>query len=149
MTNLVEVTRSRPVPASYQYSPARITLYGVPILALELGDQGTIICTPDPPHPDQTLALIYGFCYQGHCYSLPEPVIVLVQGVGRAADGCGWENQDYFAWDVDKSNQTIQLQARGDSFEELILNRNLNTTKQPIAYSIAHQMAHRGGKLSE
>lgn len=149
MTDLVEVTRGRAVPASYQYSPSQITLYGSPIAVLEMGISGTIVCVPDPPNPEQTLALVYGFCYQGHCYSLPEPVIVLVKGVGRAADGCGWNNQSYFAWDVDKLQPTIHLQAQGDTFEELILNRNLNTTKQPIAYSIAHQMAHRGGKLTD
>jgi hypothetical protein len=149
MTDLVEVTQGRPVPAEYSYSPSRITLYGVPIFALEMGQQGTIVCTPDPPHPERTLALVYGFCFQGHCYSLPEPVIVLVAGAGRHADGCGWENQGYRAWDVDKLDQTIQLQVQGDTFEQLILNRNLNTTKQPVAYSIAHRMAHRGGKLTE
>lgn len=149
MTDLVEVTQERPVPADLSYSPSRITLYGVPIFALELGVQGTIVCTPDPPHPERTLALVYGFCYQGHCYSLPEPVIVLVSGPGDEAKGCGWEDQGYFSWRVDKLDPTIQLQAQGDTFEQLILNRNLNTTKQPVAYSIAHRMAHRGGKLTE
>jgi hypothetical protein len=146
MTNLVEVTRDRPVPSSQTYNPSSITLYGVPVLWLNLQND-PIFC--NPANPGRRLALIYGFCYQGHCYSLPEPVVVLVNGQGVRARGCGWNNAYYWEWEADKLDRTIQLQVQSDSFEELILNRNINTTKQPVAYSIAYQMSHRGGKLTE
>jgi len=146
MTNLVEVTQERPVPSPAAYSPSRITLYGVPVLWLDLRDE-SIFC--NPVSPQRRLALVYGFCYQGHCYSLPEPVIVLVNGEGQEAQGCGWDPAQYWSWDVDKLDQTIQLQVQSDTFEQLVLNRNINVTKQPVAYSIAFQMSHRGGKLTE
>ncbi|WP_243368810.1 hypothetical protein [Microvirga solisilvae] len=146
MSNLVEVTQERPIPDYEAYSPSKIRLYGVPVVSLDLKDD-SIFCIPVTP--DKCLALIYGFCYQGHCYSLPEPVIVLVNGEGDLAQGCGWDPDYYWSWDVDKQDQTIHLQVQSDSFEELILKRNINTTKQPVAYSIAFQMSHRGGKLTE
>jgi len=146
MSNLVEVTQNRPIPDTNAYSPSNIRLYGVPVLWLDLNLE-SIFCSPATP--GNSLALIYGFCYQGHCYSLPEPVIVLVNGTGERARGCGWDPRLYVSWDVVKHDQTIQLQVQGDTFEELILKRNINASKQPVAYSIALQMSHRGGKLTE
>lgn len=146
MTHLFEVTEERPIPSPVTYNPSRIVLYGVRLVRLQLEGE-SVVCLP--LNSARTLALIYGFCYQGHCYSLPEPVIVLVKGPGVAAQGCGWNSAHYKSWEVDKRDPTIQLQAQSDTFEELILNRNLNANKQPVAYSIAHQMSHRGGKLTE
>lgn len=146
MSNLTEVTQERPIPDYDAYSPSTIRLYGVPVLWLDLKPD-SIFCAP--VGSDKTLALIYGFCYQGHCYSLPEPVIVLVSGKAEEAEGCGWDGKYYLSWDVSKHDQTIHLQVQSDTFEELILKRNINATKQPVAYSIAFQMSHRGGKLTE
>ncbi|HZH09738.1 MAG TPA: hypothetical protein VEZ24_05165 [Microvirga sp.] len=146
MSNLVEVTQERPIPDYEAYSPSKIRLYGVPVITLDLKND-SIFCAPITA--GKSLALIYGFCYQGHCYSLPEPVIVLVNGEGDLAQGCGWNPDYYLSWDIDKHDQTIHLQVQSDSFEELILKRNINATKQPVAYSIALQMSHRGGKLTE
>jgi hypothetical protein len=146
MTNLYEVTEERPIPSKGTYNPSRIMLYGVRLVRLQLRTD-SVVCLP--LNYSRRLALIYGFCYQGHCYSLPEPVIVLVNGPGVDAQGCGWDPNHYRCWEVDKLSHTIQLQAQSDTFEELILNRNLNANKQPVAYSIAHQMSHRGGKLTE
>jgi len=146
MTKLVEVTQERPVPDQTSYRPSAIRLYGVPLFFLHFKDD-TIWC--HPYDPQKRLALIYGFCYQGHCYSLPEPVVIMVQGDGVPAEGCGWDNTQYRSWNVDKLDPTILLQVQSDTFEELILNRCTNVAKQPIAYSIAYQMSHRGGKLTE
>jgi hypothetical protein len=148
MTDLLEVTQSRPHPQTMGYRPSRITLYGVPFYHLTTDDV-TVYFLPSPLTQNRSLVLVYGYCYQGHCYTLPEPMVVLVEAPGTQANGsCGW-NSPYLSWEVDKLDATIQFQAFGDTFEELILKRNINAAKQPVAYSIAWQMAHRGGKLIE
>jgi hypothetical protein len=148
MTDLLEVTANRPDPQRMGYYPSRITLYGVPFLHLGMNDI-TVFFVPQPPDPRRSLVLAYGYCYQGHCYTLPEPMVVLVEDFGVPANGsCGW-GRPYLRWEVDKLDRTIQFQSFGDTFEELILKRNINASKQPVAYSIAWQMAHRGGKLVE
>jgi hypothetical protein len=148
MTDLLEVTRDRPHPQRMGYHPSRITLYGVPFVHLNTNNV-TVYFLPSPIIRNRSLVLVYGYCYQGHCYTLPEPMVVLVDERSVPADGsCGWR-APYRRWEVDKLDRTIQFQAFGDTFEELILKRNINASKQPVAYSIAWQMAHRGGKLVE
>jgi hypothetical protein len=148
MTDLLETTPNRPTPQTLGYRPSRITLYGVPFVYLNTNDV-TVYFLPTPFSQVRSLVLVYGYCYQGHCYTLPEPMVVLVDAPSAPAGGsCGW-GPPYRSWEVDKLDPTIQFQAFGDTFEELILKRNINAAKQPVAYSIAWQMAHRGGKLIE
>src|SRR6185369_3900788 len=71
-------------------------------------------------------ALIFGYAYQGHCYNLPEPVVMIVEnklGFPRAAVGCGYSqagpapNLNYLMWEVEKDDRTAQLQVTNDSYE--------------------------------
>jgi hypothetical protein len=105
-------------------------------------------------------ALISAYAYQAHCYHLPEPAIMLVEGDLVPAVGYGYDDYDYstypphnrsayFMWKFDKLDRTLQLEMTSDTFEELILKRGLSGTKQPISYASRAQISHRGGKLAE
>lgn len=142
------------------YSPSAIVLYGVPVTGVQtvvgINPQGAVVAFMQViAGKSYTTALVYGFAYQGHCYNLPEPIIVLVenrQGWPQQAVGCDYDlgnNLNYLMWEVDKSEMTAQFQLTNDTFEELILKRNIGGSKQPMAYHSAAQLAHRGGKLVE
>jgi hypothetical protein len=165
MTLPIEVVKGREQPdAAYHYSPSQITLFGTPLFALDawigrqqqlveaqisIIQQGGVTPTATPAEPAFIPALIHAFAYQGHCYNLPEPVILLVEDVGKPAMGFDFDPALYDMWKVDKLDRTLQLETTGDTFEEIILKRTLAGTKQPIAYASRAQISHRGGKLSE
>ncbi len=170
MSNPVEVTTERAVPEQ-QYSPSRITLYGVPLIdidfpAVQPPQAGgrlliqvttSIVITLPLIGPilladgTRQVALIYGYAYQGHCYSFPEPVVLLVDAnTQQAAVGCGYDpNLGYQMWTAEKLATSVQIQFTQDFFEELVLRRNLGTAKQPVSYHSAMLVSHRGGKLME
>ncbi len=107
------------------------------------------LLAPENPKAVCRSALIYAFAYQGHCYHLPEPVILIVEGSGQPAVGYDFDNSGYSMWGVEKLDRTMQLEPTSDTFEEIILKRALSGTKQPISYASRAQISHRGGKLSE
>jgi hypothetical protein len=150
----------------HHYSPSEITLYGMLLEGIDasIGPQNATVQTMvviqtanlDNYYP----SLIYAFAYQGHCYNLPEPVILIVRGMGVPAEGFDYEIWDrtqnppvnvteYKMWKVDKLDRSLQLETTMDTFEEIVLKRALAGTKQPMSYASHAQLSHRGGKLSE
>jgi hypothetical protein len=155
MNGLVEVTAQRPLPKS-AYSASEITLYGVPLVGgpINMGDilraWFTVgISNVGPSPKNYGPALIYGYAYQGHCYSMPEPVIVAVDrtpGAELPASGCGYGG-NFLMWTVDQKELSIHLQITNDSYENLILKKNLPGPKQPGSYNAMMTIGHRGGRL--
>ena len=148
------------------YSPSEITLYGMLLDAVDacIGPQNATVDTQIGVKTAGLAnffpALIYAFAYQGHCYNLPEPVILIVQGTGAQAEGFDFEvwdysttpatnKSEYLMWKVDKLDRTLQLETTTDTFEEIVLKRALAGAKQPMAYASRALISHRGGKLSE
>jgi hypothetical protein len=163
MAGPVEVTQFKVNPKKF-YRPSSITLYGIELAAVEcfigLSDLKVgigLAATPvgSPPKPLWEPALIYGYSYQGHVYNLPEPVIILVnKNSGKLADEAGYYNgppyiPPYMQWEADKLEKTAQLMVTNDTFEELILKKNIGETRQPMSYHAAMVISHRGGKLMD
>jgi len=161
----MEVVSGREKPGT-AYSPSQITLFGVPthLLTANIGSVNQTLAAPAtvniivPGCPAQNggrvqfySALVYAYGYQGHCYNLPEPTLLLLQGPLVPADGFGFDpaNTPYFMWKVEKLDRTMQLEMTSDTFEEIVLKRGLIGTKQPLSYASRASISHRGGKLSE
>jgi hypothetical protein len=172
MTLPVEVVKGKDKPGrlganqTRHYSPSEITLYGTLLDYVDacIGSQVSLVETNVGVVAAGLVtfrpALIYAFAYQGHCYYLPEPVILIVEGGGDPAEGFDFEvmnyqnnpptnDTPYLMWRVDKLDRTLQLETTTDTYEELILKRALAGAKQPISYASRAQISHRGGKLSE
>lgn len=154
MAGPIEVTTDRLAPTDV-YSASRIFLYGVPFengAECTVGPSGVKIglgCSAEPFQPWQ-MALIYGYAYQGHVYSLPEPVIMLVNmDPNSEAGGEGGFGSDYTRWEADKLDRSAQLVLTNDTFEELLLKKNVGESRQPVSYHAAMTMSHRGGKLMD
>jgi hypothetical protein len=172
MSDPVEVVTEKaqppqPGPLGFPiYSASSIVLYGIPIPFFNASvgysnDKVNILTWPlndpnNPPPIDYHLALIYGYQYQGHCYSLPEPMGLVVpnnQFAGPAV-GCGYDSTPggpfgYTMWVVDKLERSVQLQITNDTFEELLLRRSMAGARPPLSYRAARQLAHRSGQLIE
>lgn len=91
MKEPLEVTSGKVIP-EYPYSPTGVRLYGVPAEYVDVRGYRIRVEVCHRPAGDATtrLALIYGYAYEGHCYSLPKPCIVAVEGDGVCAAGCGY-----------------------------------------------------------
>lgn len=180
MKEPIEVAQTRAVPEPF-YQPTRLYLYGVKLekltgkgfrvnLGVEIdnGDDGQASAakaTGDAKaraRPQYVMAIIYGYSYEGHCYSLPRPSIIAVDNNKKIdpATGCGYEGQfttlddtgapmqvNYSMWLHDKLDETVELVLNRGFMEEIILQQNMGGQKAPAAYSAKVQLAHRGGKL--
>jgi hypothetical protein len=161
MNDPVEVVDQKVQPTqNARYSPSSIVLYG-----RSIGSVSAVVGTDNDkvdmltwafrflPQPIiYNVALIYGFAYQGHCYSLPEPVAFVVPPANNPAVGCGYEgagNFNYQMWTVEKLDKTVQVQMTNDTFEELLLRRTIAGARPPLSYRAAARLAHRGGQLTE
>lgn len=161
MKDPVAVTQEKARPAvagpagAQEYRPEIVHLYGVPITQVSGG--GFDARPPDihiqlglNPAANREFAAIYGFAYEGHCYSLPKPCILVVLGPAAAPVGCGYNlPPGYQMWTADKMSRSALVSVEQGSIEELILSQNIGGSKMPAAYGTRVQIAHRGGKLME
>jgi hypothetical protein len=155
MAGPVEVTHEKVEPTRL-YRASSISLYGVPFSGSDclvgLGSNSgevCVTCSANPAFGQWLAALIYGYSYQGHVYSLPEPVIMLVDDSTKAvANDAGYGNL-YTRWTADKLDRTAQLLLTNDTFEELLLKRSIGESRQPMSYHAAMAISHRGGKLMD
>lgn len=180
MKEPIEVAQTRAVPDPF-YQPTRLYLYGIRLekltgkgfrinlqVEIDNGDEGKASAAQAAAdakaagRPQYVMAIIYGYSYEGRCYSLPRPSIIAVDDSKRIspASGCGFEGQfetlddkgvqrtvTYSMWLHDKLDETVELVLNRGFMEEIILQQNVGGQKVPAAYSAKVQLAHRGGKL--
>jgi hypothetical protein len=168
MREPIAVTTTKVIPEA-RYQPTQMRLYGVPIgfhvqgappFSVESADFSLALNVfgKTDPNKHYEMAVIYGYAYEGCCYSLPKPSIVVVdKDTRRDASGCGYEDGyadgpnrlKYYMWSADKLDKTLELSLRQGFFEDIILDQNINGQKAPSTYSMKVQLAHRGGKLMD
>ncbi len=98
--------------------------------------------------------IIYGYAYEGHCYDLPKPKIMLIPADPEMpkCDDCGYDAKapcDYRVWVVDKLDECVEIEVNQGFVEELVLEANMPGKRSPSTYRATMAMAHRGGKLTE
>lgn len=116
---------------------------------------------------DWRIAVIYSYAFEGHCYSLDKPKIMVFEAKpDEAAIGCGYETfhslenpvaaaipYDLKAlwrmWLVDRLDRVVEFSIDQGFFEELILEANKPGKRSPSTYAAHIQMAHRGGRLTD
>ncbi len=179
------ITVTNKVVPDNDFQPTRLRLYGVELKSLrgngfDVNIKVVTLDSADEPiergreKPDEApkvqyeLALIYGYSYEGHCYTLPRPCAIVVLKENRIdpATGCGFEGEfltrepdnkgkrktkpvRYSMWLADKLHKTLEVSVRKGFIEEIILDQNVAGPKAPVAYSTKVQLAHRGGKLND
>lgn len=112
--------------------------------------------TPDNAEPI-TCGIIVGYAYEGHCYDLPKPKIMLIPAVPQLMpkDDCYEEKYDknasdkYMLWIVDKLDECVEFEMNRGFVEQIVLDANLPGKRSPTMYASKMMMSHRGGKLNE
>jgi|tagenome__1003787_1003787.scaffolds.fasta_scaffold20963522_2 hypothetical protein len=111
------------------------------------------------------LAVIYGYAFEGTCYKLDKPKIMVVDGSGFDAMGCEYNDNElgfpaspaslpsgfsrYRMWKVDKLRRSVAIEVTHGYFEQLVLEENLPGQRSPNTYRSHAMLSHRGGRLSE
>jgi hypothetical protein len=106
------------------------------------------------PEGDLSSGIIFGYAYEGHCYDLPKPKIMLIPALPEPIpdDDSGYyskRNKDYRVWIVDKLDVCIEIDINQGFVDQIVLEANLPGKRSPSMYAAKMTMAHRGGRLTE
>ncbi|MER9671010.1 hypothetical protein [Mesorhizobium sp. M0185] len=102
--------------------------------------------------------IIVGYSYEGQCYDLPKPKIMLIPAIPELipVDDCGYHKKydvnsadKYMLWIVDKLDECVEFEMNQGFVEQLVLEANLPGKRSPTMYASRMMMGHRGGRLSE
>jgi hypothetical protein len=100
--------------------------------------------------------VIYGYAYEGNCYDLAKPKIMLIEAMPGdiPSDDCGFEAKqpepgNYRVWVVDKLDKCAEIELNQGFVEQIVLEANLPGKRSPRSYSATMQVAHRSGRLTE
>lgn len=108
--------------------------------------------------PILSCGIIVGYSFEGHCYDLPKPKIMLipVDPTPMPPDDCGYDRKNeggggyrYMVWIVDKLDECIEFEINQGFVEQLVLEANLPGKRSPAVYASKGQMGHRGGRLND
>lgn len=103
----------------------------------------------------RSIGIIYGYAYEGHCYDLPKPAIMVLPVPPKKdfpADDCGYDKKKdhhYKVWIVDKLSECQHIEVSSGFVEQLILDANMPGRRSPSTYRAHMQLAHRSGRMSE
>lgn len=102
-----------------------------------------------------TAGVIYAYAYEGHCYDLAKPKIMVLPTMWKIVtpdDDSGFDakqNEDYRVWVVDKLDRCAELELNQGFVEQIVLDSNMPGKRSPRSYSAVMQLAHRSGRLTE
>lgn len=98
--------------------------------------------------------IIVGYSYEGQCYDLPKPKIMLIPTIPELIpiDDCGYHEKSadkYMLWIVDKLDECVEFEMNQGFVEQIVLEANLPGKRSPTMYASRMMMGHRGGKLGD
>ncbi len=122
------------------------------IIRIGSGEAGIGIFVAD--NSKGSIGIIYGYAYEGHCYDLPRPAIMLLPVPASEIpkdDSAYFAKRDegYRVWVLDKLEECQQIEVTSGFVEELVLQANMPGKRSPSSYRATMQMAHRNGRLTE
>jgi hypothetical protein len=99
-------------------------------------------------------AVIYGYSYEGHCYDLPKPKIMLLpeKPTDIPDDDCGYDKKKpkgYKVWIIDKLDECVEIDINRGFAEQLVLDANMPGRRSPSTYRATMAVSHRNGRLME
>jgi hypothetical protein len=105
---------------------------------------------------EYAIVVAYGYAYEGHCYRLDRPKVLLLlqDSEDEAAEGCGFfanesdPSYGYRMWRVQSKTMLLELGIVGDFAEQLLLDANLPGRRAPNTYNAQAAVGHRGGRLT-
>lgn len=99
-------------------------------------------------HYIKSIGVIYGYAYEGHCYTLPKQQIMYLPREPREILGtdCGYDcgyvpELGYAVWQIDKFETVLAVDVRSDDVKALVLDENLPGSRSPMAYAQTMSMA--------
>ncbi|MDR6289548.1 MULTISPECIES: hypothetical protein [Inquilinus] len=111
---------------------------------------------PEAPSPNRfsSCGIIVGYAYEGHCYDLPKPKIMVLPTppVPIPEDDCGYQlkrDSNYRLWVVDKLEECVEFEMNQGFIEQIVLEANLPGKRSPTSYVGRAMLAHRNGRLTD
>lgn len=118
------------------------------------------------PEDERSIGIIYGYAFEGHCYDLPRPMLMLIPALPKdkvepvdprtpdngviPSKDCDYDGRPgYRVWVVDKLDQCDVIDINSGFIEQLVLEANMPGKRSPSSYSAHMQFAHRSGRMPE
>ncbi|TIO38582.1 MAG: hypothetical protein E5X96_02665, partial [Mesorhizobium sp.] len=91
--------------------------------------------------------IIVGYSYEGHCFDLPKPKIMLIPSAPQPipVDDCGYDKKvdlsypgsadNYLLWIVDKLDECVEFEMNQGFVEQIVLEANLPGKRSPTMYA--------------
>ncbi|MDQ6436586.1 hypothetical protein RB623_21255 [Mesorhizobium sp. LHD-90] len=117
-----------------------------------------ILATSSDKKNPVSCGVIVGYSYEGHCYDLPKPKIMLIPAIPQRIPlgDCAYHDkydptapEKYMLWIVDKLDECVEFEMNQGFVEQIVLEANLPGKRSPTMYASRMMMGHRGGRLSE
>lgn len=112
--------------------------------------ENTLIISDSHAPEIASIGVIYGYAYEGHCYKLPKPQIMLlpVESHAIVEGDCGYKRElGYAVWQIDKRQRAVVLDVRSDDIRTLVLDANTPGSRSPMAYAQVMALApHRSSR---
>jgi hypothetical protein len=145
-------------PLVEDYSPDQIVLHGIKLnetkdspslpfdkmwMYLRVEKGGKTL-----PIDQVAIAVIYGYAFEGHCYRLDKPRLMVFEHTATEdAEGCGFD-KPYKMWRIGSKRMLMELNTSVGPAETLVLEANKPGNRAPNTYGDHMQLAHRGGRLN-
>jgi hypothetical protein len=145
-------------PNPHEYYPDQVTLYGIKLndevtaASLPFGDKvlklqvNMKVGNKPIEHGDISIAAVYGYSFEGHCYRMDKPRLFIFDQSDTVADGCGFE-PPYRMWNIRSKTMLMEVGLNFDFAETLVLQANLPVNRAPNTYGNSMNLAHRNGRL--
>ncbi|MDI7862214.1 hypothetical protein MRS76_09610 [Rhizobiaceae bacterium n13] len=144
-TNIPVIAQANEFFSSFQQNVILAMIGGLDIYSIpvEVNQNGC-------GQPMESIGIIYGYSYEGHCYKLPKPQILCLPAKPQDIEGdkcgcdCGYSSSlGYAVWRLDKLSRVIAWDVRSDDIKTLILDANMPGNRSPLVYAQAQSLAPR------
>ena len=136
----------RPVKSSFVFIKSTMRQFMIMLGAVDI--------SPDQ-EDNLSAGIIFGYAYEGHCYDLPKPKLMLIPTRPQPKfppDDSGYDKKfdaGYRVWIVDKLDQCIDIEVNQGFVEQLVLEANLPGKRSPTMYAGRMLLGHKSGRLTE
>jgi hypothetical protein len=123
-------------------------------LLIKVKNGRAVMLTLSAPGEAMSAGVIFGYAYEGNCYDLPKPKVMLLPTNDGPIppDDCGFDKKasaDYRLWIVDKLDECIEIEISAGFIEQLVLEANMPGKRSPSTYRATMALAHRSGRLTD
>lgn len=137
------------------YDPDSVYVYGIETTTISVADHLDYVTANvaiSVGKNNLKMVAVYGYGYQGQCYTLPKPKILIAKAdvlngakYAKFDEACGYSAKaGYACYQLRSTDHFSFLDLSSGDVKEKILDENMPGKRSPLAYAQAMSQSHRG-----